>query len=174
MEIDFRKVNAGLKGVEKRGGWTKRQALERGLDWNSLTVDGGESQSENAQISVPKTPPSGVGSPRWVKGQSGNPKGKPKMSLNLTARLKKYLLDHPKEIEGILQALIDSAKSGNVSAATEILNRVDGKVAEPHKLEGSIPVTLIFKPYTPMGHTPLPAPSITVEAKELPASGIKE
>jgi len=45
----------------------------------------------------------------------------------------------------IAEALITQAEQGNMLAISEILNRVDGKVAERHQVE-SAPITLIFTP----------------------------
>ena len=45
----------------------------------------------------------------------------------------------------IAEALISKAISGDMSAIIEVLNRIDGKVADKHQIE-STPVTLVFKP----------------------------
>lgn len=50
----------------------------------------------------------------------------------------------------IAESLISMAEKGNMMAIAEILNRVDGKVAEKHTVE-SAPITLLFQPAEPQG-----------------------
>lgn len=83
---------------------------------------------------------------KWKKGQSGNPKGRPKGTLSLTSQLKKYLEADPLRVESLVVALYDMALTGNYQAMNEIFNRVDGKVAERHQLEGQLPIKLVFQP----------------------------
>jgi len=83
---------------------------------------------------------------RWLAGQSGNPKGRPKGQLSLTDELRRYLQDNPEELKAIVMAFIALLKRGNVQAFQELLNRIDGRVSERHELEAKIPVTLIFQP----------------------------
>lgn len=83
---------------------------------------------------------------KWKKGQSGNPDGRPTGSISLVEQLKVYLRRHPDDVEAIVAALIKAGKLGNIVATKEMLDRIDGKVAETHKIEGEIPITLQFVP----------------------------
>lgn len=78
----------------------------------------------------------------WVKGQSGNPKGKPRGTFSMTAELRR-MLDQPvldkdgKPVklygrnmlyrEAAILGLLNAGVKGNVLANTEIFNRIDGK-----------------------------------------------
>jgi hypothetical protein len=64
----------------------------------------------------------------------------------------------------IARRLIDVANAGDIEAIKEILNRIDGKVAEKHEMTGSLPIQIIFRPVE------VKADSISIEgeAKELP------
>jgi len=70
----------------------------------------------------------------WQKGQSGNPKGRPKGDICLTTHIKRVLAEvceDPKAdgrtyAELFARALIANAIKGNGPAIKEILNRVDG------------------------------------------------
>ena len=86
---------------------------------------------------------------KWQPGESGNPGGRPKDSLSLSTYLKQYLKSRPTEVHQIVISLITMAKSGGrgaFPAIQEIFNRIDGKVAERHEIEGKLPVTLVFQP----------------------------
>jgi len=83
---------------------------------------------------------------RWPKGTSGNPDGRPTGSISLVEQLKVYLRQHPEDVEAIVVALIKQGKLGNTVATKEMLDRIDGKVAETHKIEGELPITLLFVP----------------------------
>lgn len=84
--------------------------------------------------------------PPWKPGESGNPKGRPVGSISLVERLKAYLRRHPDELERIVVALVAEGKLGNIVATKEMLDRLDGKVAERHRIEGELPIRLIFVP----------------------------
>jgi hypothetical protein len=61
-------------------------------------------------------------STRWAPGQSGNPKGRPKGSRNRASLLLEHLIEG--EGEAVVQALLTAAKSGDVSAARALLDRL--------------------------------------------------
>ena len=84
--------------------------------------------------------------PPWEKGQSGNPKGRPVGSVSLVESLKAYLRRHPEDIDAVIESLVKQGKVGNMVATKEMLDRIDGKVAETHKIEGGLPITLVFMP----------------------------
>jgi len=85
------------------------------------------------------------------KGESMNPKGKPKGVLNSKTRLLKLLeivtrQDHPldkaqknkdfSQIELMDAAMILKAQAGDVLAYREILDRLEGKVAQKSEMTG--------------------------------------
>ncbi len=84
--------------------------------------------------------------PPWEKGQSGNPLGRPVGTVSLVERLKAYLRRHPEEVEAVVESLVKQGETGNIVAIKELLDRIDGKVAETHRIEGKIPIKLIFVP----------------------------
>ncbi len=84
---------------------------------------------------------------QWKPGQSGNPSGRP-AGKSITAELRK-LIDsgtNAEDMAKILCALCKKMGPDQMRALRELLDRTDGKVAETHKIEGDIPVTIIFKP----------------------------
>ena len=83
---------------------------------------------------------------QWKKGQSGNPKGRPIKNLSLVSLVKERLEAHPEEAKAIALALIAMAKSKDMRAIEELLNRIDGKVAEKHQMEGVMSIKLLFIP----------------------------
>ena len=98
----------------------------------------------------------------FVKGQSGNPAGRPPSKVSVVQRLKERLIEHPEEVDQIVVSLIKQAKLGNMIAAKEILDRIDGRVVERHKLEGELPITLQFVPASAL----LASSSVSVEEIE--------
>lgn len=82
----------------------------------------------------------------WKKGQSGNPKGRPINPLSLTALLNKKLSENPEDANAIVNALIALGKGRDMRAIEMSFERIDGKVVEVHKIEGELPIKLIFVP----------------------------
>ena len=86
---------------------------------------------------------------KFLPGITGNPfgtGGRPVGTVSLVALLKQQLIDNPKEAEDIVKAFVKEGKAGDMRAIEELLNRIDGKVIERHKLEAEIPITLRFLP----------------------------
>ena len=76
---------------------------------------------------------------QWKPGESGNKNGRPTGSISLVERLKAYLRRHPEDMEALVVAIVQLGKDPNasqLSAIDKIIDRVDGKVAETHKIEG--------------------------------------
>lgn len=87
---------------------------------------------------------------KWKPGQSGNPGGRPKGSLNSKTYLKKWLemgietknpVTKLKEempvIEAATVALIGQALAGNVGAYKEIMDRFEGRVNQRVEMTGA-------------------------------------
>jgi hypothetical protein len=84
----------------------------------------------------------------FVKGKSGNPKGRPKKGQTLTEILRAALLEANEQ--GILKGralgdvLMRLADAGDIDAIKYIYDRVDGKPTETQQItgEGGGPLTL--------------------------------
>lgn len=79
-------------------------------------------------------------------GQSGNPNGAPKRSWTWSGELqkaveKKYKDGTPVK-EAVANSLITQAVGGNVLAAKELMNRMDGMPDQPIKHEGDLNVNI--------------------------------
>jgi hypothetical protein len=74
--------------------------------------------------------------PKWKKGQSGNPKGRPRGSVNITSAIKRALAealpgtDKRRLVDQLAEAAIQNARWGNGTIFREIINRVDGVQAQ--------------------------------------------
>lgn len=58
--------------------------------------------------------------PKFIKGQSGNPAGRPVGSKNHVTKLREAIAE---ELPAIINALVSEASSGNVAAASLLLSR---------------------------------------------------
>ncbi len=86
---------------------------------------------------------------RFKKGQSGNPKGKPKGTLSVVAALKKKLQEIPDDpsnkerrsyLDILILKIIKKAITGeDVAMIKDIIDRVDGKPKQP--IEADISLT---------------------------------
>jgi hypothetical protein len=81
-----------------------------------------------------------------------DPSNPPKLKkISITKILEDKLLEWDKKTfkpkaEMIADKLIELAISGYFPAIQEVMDRIDGKITDVHKLEGMAPVTLIFEP----------------------------
>ncbi len=88
---------------------------------------------------------------QWVKGQSGNPAGRPKGSRNITSNLKELLeieLDTEDPVTGVTikasssqiinSRLIRSALDGDVKAIKEIYDRIEGRPNQKLDITGDM------------------------------------
>jgi hypothetical protein len=66
---------------------------------------------------VPNRPPQGH---RWVKGQSGNPKGRPPGRTDARTKITRALLD---DAPAVARVVIDAALEGDLQAASIVLAR---------------------------------------------------
>ncbi len=85
--------------------------------------------------------------PPWKPGQSGNPKGRPRKDACITSLVKELLEQDAGKgkthAQLIAMAILKESAKGNISAIRELLDRIEGKVVDKHKIEGDVPVTLI-------------------------------
>jgi len=88
---------------------------------------------------VPNNPPQGH---RWVKGQSGNPKGRPPGRTDARTKITRALLD---DAPAVARVVIDAALEGDLQAASLVLARC----APALRPEG-YPVQFPFDPSAPI------------------------
>ncbi len=101
--------------------------------WYNRSMDSAQQNEKNGQ---------------FVKGNSARTvdkeaKGK---KISVTSDLKHYLERNPDKVRGLVRKMVAQGIAGNMMATKEIFDRVDGKVAEHHILENTMPVQLIFMP----------------------------
>lgn len=76
----------------------------------------------------------------WVKGQSGNPKGRPALTPELGPAIRKLLREKDESgqtnKEKVARALMVRALAGEIEAIKVVLDRVDGKVPSPVEMSG--------------------------------------
>lgn len=76
----------------------------------------------------------------FKKGQSGNPSGKPKGTLSITAQLRKLLQSD--DGEAFAKAFMKFAKSGKFPFAKEVIDRIDGKLPDKQEHEGEMTIVI--------------------------------
>ena len=81
---------------------------------------------------------------RWKKGESGNPNGRPKGSVSLVGMLKKLLEENPGEGEAVVKQWIEDAKGGRFPQLKEMIERIDGKVADKIESDNKVQVTVRY------------------------------
>ncbi len=84
----------------------------------------------------------------WQKGQSGNPKGRPKLP-SMKAILESVLgdtKDGKTACEAIMMAMRNKAIKGDVRCAEFIIDRAYGKAKESIEFSGSTNVVIMPKP----------------------------
>jgi hypothetical protein len=74
---------------------------------------------------------------RWAKGESGNPRGRPKektLTEIIRAKLAEIGTDGLSRNDALAQVFVSSALAGDFKFAKEVLERIDGKV--PDRIAG--------------------------------------
>ena len=82
----------------------------------------------------------------WKPGQSGNPSGRPAMPVSIVKKLRSRLILQPELADQIVDSLLQLGIKSDLGAIKEVIDRIDGKVVETHRIEGEIPVILKFTP----------------------------
>lgn len=85
------------------------------------------------------SPPEGT---RFRPGQSGNPKGKSKGTVSLTAELRRQLSEG-QTAEQIVRSLILNAAKGNGAAMKIVWDRIDGPVKEETEHSGGMTIRIV-------------------------------
>lgn len=80
------------------------------------------------------TPP---GAKPFVKGQSGNPAGRPPEISKAMAKLLVQEKNGINALEAILRSVLNEALKGNIHAAKLLLDRAYGMAPQKHELTGS-------------------------------------
>lgn len=91
---------------------------------------------------------------RFKKGQSGNPKGRPKKMPELEAILIKVLSeerDGMSAMEAIIRRLRSQAANGNTKAAEILMERGYGKVTQKLEVEDTT-IKIVVKAKPPVGY----------------------
>jgi hypothetical protein len=75
----------------------------------------------------------------FKKGQSGNPGGRPKAEICLTALLREALAEHDQDgkrtkARAVIDALVEQACEGKTAAIQQIFDRIDG-ILQPLETE---------------------------------------
>ena len=91
---------------------------------------------------------------RWKPGQSGNLAGRPPLGSALSDILRHKLELRDKQgrvnkeviVDQFIEALKDPTMRAYAPLFKELLDRIEGKVPDTHKLESDVPITIIFKP----------------------------
>lgn len=84
---------------------------------------------------------------KFVKGESGNPKGRPKRDWTWSGVLENAVErineDSGKSVkEEVADSLVREALKGNILAQKELMNRMDGMPSQPTEIEGNINIII--------------------------------
>lgn len=86
-------------------------------------------------------------STRWKPGQSGNPKGRPKLGETWADAFRAALT--PADKLDVVRSLIERAKAGDMMAAKLVMERMDGLPKGSHEVTGSGGGPLAIVRYVP-------------------------
>lgn len=107
-----------------------------------------------AEVTPKKHLPEALEKNKWVKGQSGNPKGRPEGSVSIVEGIKKKLLEiEPDNKKTYLELFLSklflkAIKEGNEQLMKDMINRVDGMPKQSLDMSGEsfkIDIDLMLK-----------------------------
>ena len=144
MGADSDKPDDGVpQGVPDSGDELSPGSVETGSKQGISKAEGPSPalNPENEKVSKKHQPSAEFKRRQWKKGQSGNPKGRPVGSVNLTNRIRMAVEqvvqkatsedERDKTVGDLLvESAIEAAKKGNHHFFKEIIARTDGKVAD--------------------------------------------
>ena len=78
----------------------------------------------------------GITGKGFMPGVSGNPGGKPRRPAS-ERLIRRLLANGESELAEVIEALVSKAKSGDVPALKEVLDRTEGKVADKQEVSGA-------------------------------------
>lgn len=78
----------------------------------------------------------GVTGKGWMPGQSGNPGGRPKKKPITSAYAR--AVDNPADADKLAKALFEKACAGDVNAAKELREGIEGKALQAVRLDGEL------------------------------------
>jgi len=88
-----------------------------------------------------KQPPPQLAKHCFTPGESGNPSGRPKGSVGITARIRAMLeKDGGKLAEAIATVFLRESAKGKFPFAKEIIDRIDGKISEKIETDGQLKI----------------------------------
>ena len=79
----------------------------------------------------------------WKKGESGNLNGRPKGTISILTKVKKYLKEHPDKFEELIAYYIDNRKMREL-----LWKMIDGMPRQSHEIggkDGGLPVQITYK-----------------------------
>lgn len=109
-----------------------------------MTEETHSEQRTNREISNSNLKP-------FEPGKSGNPGGRPKDYISEIIRrklLEKNVAGKPKaEIvaDALIELTSDPKMRGFVPAIKELLDRMEGRVPDTHKIESDVPINIVYK-----------------------------
>ena len=92
---------------------------------------------------TPERTPKGNLKPSCKKGESGNLNGRPKGTISILTKVKKYLKEHPDKFEELIAYYIDNRKMREL-----LWKMIDGMPRQSHEIggkEGGLPVQITYK-----------------------------
>jgi len=78
---------------------------------------------------------------KFIKGQSGNPKGAPKKEHSITQTIKDMMDENPEVKRELGEKILTMAKRGDIVAIKTLWNYIDGMPKQDIKMDATVEVT---------------------------------
>ncbi len=88
--------------------------------------------------------------------------------VSITKILREKLAQHPDRLAAIVNAIVKKAMEGNMEAIKIVMERIDGKVVETRRIEGQLPITVLFQP------AQQPEPALMLNASNVIEGEVRE